>query len=76
MMVLQSPGNNLRSRSRTRVDQDNDRQAIGRIAAFGKIAFDIGLAAAALRHNFAARQEHVGHIYRFIQQTAGIGAHI
>ena len=56
-MVLQGAGNNFRGRRRTRIDQHNDRQAIGRISTFREIALNVGFAAAALRHDFSARQE-------------------
>src|SRR3546814_10784190 len=46
-------------RGRTRVDQHDHRLALRQIAGFGEIAFDIALAAPALRHDLAALKEDV-----------------
>ena len=76
VMVLQGAGNDFRSRSRTGVDQHNDRQPASGIAALGEIALDIGFFPPALRDDFPARQEHIGNRNGFIEQTARIGPQV
>src|SRR3546814_1868899 len=57
MLILQRAGDDFGGRGRTRVDQHDHRLALRQIAGFGEIAFDIALAAPALRHDLAALKE-------------------
>ena len=72
MLLLQCPCDDLGGRSRARIDQYNDGQAVGEVAFPCEIAFDVTAIATALRNDFATIEERVGNFDSFIEQTAGI----
>ena len=77
MMVLQSARNNFGSRSRPRIDQNNDRRAAGHVTRngpFGPPAVHIARIAAAFGHNLPLGQKRIGYDNRLIQYAARIGA--
>src|SRR3546814_3754121 len=76
MLILQRAGDDFGGRGRTRVDQHDHRLALRQIAGFGEIAFDIALAAPALRHDLAALKEDVTDPDRFVEQPAGVRAQV
>ena len=75
-VVLQRAGDDFRSRSRSAIDQDDDRLAAGEVAGLGVVALRLVGMAAAGRDDLAALEERVGDRDRLIEQAAGIVAQV
>ncbi len=75
-MILKRTGDNFRGRSRTAVDQHDNRQTFGQIAVTGVPAFAIFRGTATGGHDFTGIQEGIGHGNRLIEQTTWVVAQI
>ena len=75
-MILQRAGDDFRRRSRTAVDQDDDRLALGQVTRPGVETLRLLGSAAAGRDNLAPVQEGIGDRNRLIEQTARIVAQV
>ena len=79
MMVLQRTRHDFRSRSRTGIDQHNDRRTARYISwnsAFGPPTVHIARVATPFGHNLALRQKRIGYDNRLIQYAARVRAQI
>ena len=75
-MVLQGAGHDLRGRGGAAIDQDDDRLALGQVAALGVVALRLVRVAAARGDDLAAIEECVGDRDRLVEQAAGIVAQV
>ena len=75
-MVLQRPGDDLRRRGRTAVDQHHHRQTVEQVAGLGVETARIVGAPAARRHDLAAFEEAAAHRHRLFEQTARVVAQV
>src|SRR6185437_14190563 len=76
LVVLQRARDDFRRRSRTAVDQDDDRLAAGDIAGMRVVAHRVFRIAAASRDDLAAFEEGVGDEDRLIEETAAVIAKV
>ena len=76
LVVLEGTGDDLGSRGRTAVDQNDHRLALGEVAGAGVVALRLVGVAAAGRDDLAVLEEGVGDRDRLIEQTAGVVAQI
>src|SRR5712671_2715109 len=76
LVVLQGAGDDLRSRGRAAVDQDDDRFALGKVAGPHVESLRLLGVAATGRDDLALLQKCVGHRDRLIQQAARIVAKV
>ena len=75
-MVLERAGDDFRGRSRTTIDQDDDRLGFGQVARPGVEALRLLGIAAAGRNDLALVQERIRDRNRLIEQAARIVAQI
>ena len=75
-MILQRAGDDFRRRSRTAVDQDDDRLALGQVARAGVEALGLLGITAPGGNDLAPVQERVRDRNRLIEQAARIVAQI
>ena len=72
MVILKCTRDDFCCRCRSRIDQDNNGQAVGVITLFGKIAFGIALVATALRDDLAIIDEGIRNLDSFVEQATGV----
>src|SRR5207248_1361100 len=72
LMILQRAGDDLRRRSRTAIDQNDQRLALGHVARPRIEALRLFRIAAPGRNDLALLQERVGNRNRLIEQATGI----
>src|SRR5882757_2999695 len=75
-MILHGTRNNFGGGGRVAVDQDNKRNVVALVAAHGVVATLSGSSAVVRDDELIFVEEHIANGYGFIEQAAGVTAHI
>jgi len=75
-VILHGAGNNFRGRGGIVVHENDERNGVALVAPNALVDMLLGSAAVVRNYNLVFLEEHVAYGNRFIEQAAGITAHV